>query len=153
MKMPRKTGGVRENDHMITTRRSFVGSAAALTLAPIARPRAQGRPKITIGVLTDLSGTYRDNTGPTSLAATQLAVEEMKSQLDCDVEVISADHQNKPDVAAGIARQWVDRGVGFAAGVAAFPVGLAGAQGGEEEGKRKFDASVTGCSLTEVQDR
>ena len=101
---------------MISTRRTLLGSAAALSLAPRAS-RAQGRAKIVIGVLTDLSGTYRDNTGPTSLAATQMAVNEMKTHLDCDVEVISADHQNKPDVAASIARQWFDSGVDVAADV------------------------------------
>jgi branched-chain amino acid transport system substrate-binding protein len=149
--MPRKAGGVRENDHMITTRRTFVGSAAALTLAPIARPRAQGRPRIKIGVLTDLSGTYRDNTGPTSLAATQLAVEEMKSELDCDVEVISADHQNKPDVAAAIARQWFDSGVDVAADVPTSSVALAVAQVAKEKDKLMLNASATVASLTDDQ--
>jgi branched-chain amino acid transport system substrate-binding protein len=59
---------------MISTRRSLIGGAAALSLAPVGRSHAQARSKITIGVLTDLSGTYRDNTGPTSVAATQMAV-------------------------------------------------------------------------------
>src|SRR3954453_16726835 len=151
MKMPRKTGGVRENDHMITTRRSFVGSAAALTLAPIARPRAQGRPKIVVGVLTDLSGTYRDNTGPTSLAATQLAVDEMRPHLDCDVEVISADHQNKPDVAASIARQWFDGGVDVAADVPTSSVALAVAEVAKDKDKIMLNASATVSSLTDEQ--
>src|ERR1700716_3201850 len=113
---------------MNSTRRILIGGAAALSLAPMARLRAQARPKITIGVLTDLSGTYRDNTGPTSLAATQLAVEEMRSHLDCDVEGISAAHQNKPDVAASIARQWFDAGVDIAADVPTSSVALAVAQ-------------------------
>ena len=88
---------------MHSTRRTLIGGAAALSLAPMTRLRAQGRTKLTIGVLTDLSGTYRDNTGPLSVAATRMAVAEMASQLDCDVDVIAADHQNKPDVAASIA--------------------------------------------------
>src|ERR1700734_72203 len=94
-----------ENDTMISTRRTLLGGAAALSLVPTIRPRAQGRPKVVIGVMTDLSGTYRHNTGPLSLAATQLAVEEARPHLDFDVEVISADHHNKPDVAVSIARQ------------------------------------------------
>ncbi len=136
---------------MISTRRTLLGGAAALTLAPAARLRAADRPKITIGVLTDLSGTYRDNTGPTSLAATQLAVEEMMPHLDCDVEVISADHQNKPDVAAGIARQWFDAGVDVAADVPTSSVALAVAQVAREKDKLMLNASATVASLTDAQ--
>jgi branched-chain amino acid transport system substrate-binding protein len=136
---------------MLSTRRTIIGGAAALSLAPVSRPRAQARTKITIGVLTDLSGTYRDNTGPTSLAATRLAVEEMKSHLDCDVEVISADHQNKPDVAASIARQWFDSGVDVAADVPTSSVALAVAQVAKEKDKLMLNASATVSSLTDDQ--
>jgi branched-chain amino acid transport system substrate-binding protein len=136
---------------MISTRRTLIGGAAALAVAPMSRPRAQGRVKLTIGVLTDLSGTYRDNTGPTSLAATQLAVDEMKPHLDCDVEVISADHQNKPDVAASIARQWFDNGVEVAADVPTSSVALAVAQVAKEKDKIMLNASATVSSLTDEQ--
>lgn len=136
---------------MISTRRTLIGGAAALSLMPTIRARAQGRPKIVIGVLTDLSGTYRDNTGPTSLAATQLAVDEMRSHLDCDVEVISADHQNKPDVAASIARQWFDKGVDVAADVPTSSVALAVAQVAKEKDKIMLNASATVSSLTDDQ--
>ena len=50
---------------MPLSRRSLIGSAAALGSLPAIRARAQTKPVISIGVLTDLSGTYRDNTGPT----------------------------------------------------------------------------------------
>lgn len=136
---------------MISTRRTLVGGAAALSLAPLASLRAQGRTKLTIGVLTDLSGTYRDNTGPTSLAATQLAVEEMRSHLDCDVAVISADHQNKPDVAISIARQWFDSGVDVAADVPTSSVALAVAEVAKEKDKLMLNASATVSSLTDSQ--
>jgi branched-chain amino acid transport system substrate-binding protein len=136
---------------MQASRRTILSAATALGLTPIARPRAQGRTKLTIGVLTDLSGTYRDNTGPTSLAATQLAVEEMKSHLDCDVEVISADHQNKPDVAASIARQWFDGGVDVAADVPTSSVALAVAEVAKEKDKLMLNASATVSSLTDQQ--
>jgi branched-chain amino acid transport system substrate-binding protein len=136
---------------MISTRRTLIGGAAALSLAPMTGLRAQGRTKLTIGVLTDLSGTYRDNTGPLSLAATKLAVAEMKSHLDCDVEVISADHQNKPDVAASIARQWFDSGVDVAADVPTSSVALAVAQVAKEKDKLMLNASATVSSLTDEQ--
>src|ERR1700678_1444089 len=98
----------REKHPMSISRRGLLGSAAALSSVPLIRPRAQGKPAIKLGVLTDLSGTYRDNTGPTSVAAAQLAIDEMRSHISFDVALISADHQNKPDVAATIARQWFD---------------------------------------------
>jgi len=136
---------------MITTRRTLLGGAAALTLAPVTRLRAQSRPKITIGVLTDLSGPYRDNTGPTSVAATRLAVDEMRSHIDCDVEVISADHQNKPDVAASIARQWFDSAVDVAADVPTSSVALAVAEVAKEKNKLMLNASATAAALTDEQ--
>ncbi len=136
---------------MAFTRRTLLGGAAALSAAPIIRARAQSRPKIVIGVLTDLSGTYRDNTGPTSLAATQLAVEEMRPHVDFDVEVISADHQNKPDVAASITRQWFDQGVDVAADVPTSSVALAVAQVAREKDKIMLNASATVAALTDEQ--
>src|SRR3978361_846480 len=125
---------------MISTRRTLLSGAAAISLAPMTRLRAQARQKVTIGVLTDLSGTYRDNTGPTSLAATQLAVDAMRSHLDCDVEIVSADHQNKPDVAASIARQWFDGGVDIAADVPTSSVALAVGQIAKEKDKFVLNA-------------
>jgi branched-chain amino acid transport system substrate-binding protein len=133
---------------MTPTRRTLLCGTAALTLAP---RRARARTRITIGVLTDLSGTYRDNTGPTSVAATQLAVDEMKPHLDCDVEVIAADHQNKPDVAASIARQWFDGDVDVAADVPTSSVALAVAQVAKEKDKLMLNASATVASLTDAQ--
>ena len=133
---------------MQLSRRNLLGSAAALSSLPVARVRAQAKPKITIGVLTDLSGTYRDNTGPTSVAATQLAVDEMRSHIDFDVEVISADHQNKPDVAASLARQWFDQGVDVAADVPTSSVALAVAQVAKEKDKMMLNASATVAALT-----
>lgn len=136
---------------MKLTRRTLVGSAAALSIAPLAPVRAQARPKITIGVLTDLGGTYRDNTGPTSVAATQLAVEEMRPHVNFDIEVISADHQNKPDIAASIARQWFDQGVDIAADVPTSSVALAVAQVARDKDKMMLNASATVAALTDDQ--
>src|SRR5271156_6933853 len=64
---------------------------------------------VKIGVLTDLSGPAATATGPGSVAAAQMAVEDFGGQvLGKPITVISADHQIKPDVAAGTARQWND---------------------------------------------
>ncbi len=98
---------------MALTRRAVLTAAAATAASaavPLRRPRAQAADTIRIGVLTDLSGNYRDVTGPTSVACAQLAVEEFtKANPGIKVEVVSGDHLNKPDVAATIVRQWFDR--------------------------------------------
>ncbi len=92
------------------SRRTLTAAAAALPVAALTRAaRAQGsRPVIKIGVLNDMSGPYRDATGQGSVACVQQAVRQFSSTA-FDVQVIAADHQNKPDVGAAIARQWFDR--------------------------------------------
>ena len=90
---------------MILTRRKVLGSAAATTL-PLHRARAQ--PIIRTGIMNDQSGVYRDLTGPTSVACTHQAIQEWGDH-GFKVEVVVADHQNKPDLAASIAKQWFDQ--------------------------------------------
>jgi branched-chain amino acid transport system substrate-binding protein len=64
---------------------------------------------VKIGVLTDLSGPAASATGPGSVAAAQMAVDDFGGKvLGKPITLISADTQNKPDIAAGIARQWYD---------------------------------------------
>src|SRR6266516_5492713 len=62
-----------------------------------------------IGILNDMSGLYSDITGPGSVVAAKMAVEDFGvAQKGLKVEIVSADHQNKPDVGTSIARQWID---------------------------------------------
>ena len=64
---------------------------------------------VRIGVLTDLSGPYADSGGRGSVVAAQMAVKDFGGTVKGKpIDVISADHQNKPDVAATIARRWFD---------------------------------------------
>lgn len=64
---------------------------------------------VRIGVLTEMSGVYADLAGPGSVLAAQMAVEDFGGRVDGKpIEVISADHQNKADVGAAIARKWYD---------------------------------------------
>jgi branched-chain amino acid transport system substrate-binding protein len=63
---------------------------------------------IRIGVLNDMSSVYADFQGPGSVVAAQLAVEDFAKQSKRKVEVLSADHQNKPDVGAATAGRWFD---------------------------------------------
>src|ERR1700748_3990006 len=80
----------------------------ALTLAAGAPVLAQDK-VVKIGALSDQSGLYADLGGPGSTLAAQMAVEDSGlAAKGWKIDVISADHQNKPDIATNIARQWVD---------------------------------------------
>ena len=64
---------------------------------------------VKIGVMTDMAGLYSDISGAGSVLAVQMAVEDSGlRQKGWTIEVISADHQNKPDIATSLARQWAD---------------------------------------------
>ena len=80
----------------------------ALTLGMTAGAMAQDK-TAKIGVLTDLSGLYADLGGQGSIVAAEMAVEDsgMKAK-GWKIDVISADHQNKPDIATAITRRWID---------------------------------------------
>ena len=85
--------------------------AVIMACASSSPGRAQEWPvKLKIGVLTDLSGSFADFAGKGSVVATQMAVDDcLKAECKgMQIEVVSADHQNKADVAVGIARRWVD---------------------------------------------
>lgn len=72
--------------------------------------RADESLPLKIGVLTDMTGPYGDAAGAGSVAAAHLAVEDFGPRvLRRPIEIISADHQNRPDVASDIARRWFDR--------------------------------------------
>jgi branched-chain amino acid transport system substrate-binding protein len=92
---------------MTLTRRTIM---AATAIAAVPRVGCGQTPTIKIGVLNDQSGPYRDDGGPTGVVCTKQALEDFGvSGKGWNVEVIAADHQNKPDVGVTIARQWFDR--------------------------------------------
>jgi len=106
---------------------------------------------VKIGVLSDMSGLYADIGGPGSVAAAKMAVEDYlkasKSQLK--VEVVSADHQNKPDVGSSIARKWYDaEGVDMIADVPTSSVALAVNQVAKEKGKAFVNSGAGSSDLT-----
>ncbi|MGY3603330.1 ABC transporter substrate-binding protein [Bradyrhizobium neotropicale] len=73
---------------------------------------AQEPGPLRLGVLTDMSSLYADVTGPGSLLAAKMAVEDFQAsphKMTRPIEVISGDHMNKADLAANIAREWIDR--------------------------------------------
>jgi branched-chain amino acid transport system substrate-binding protein len=96
---------------MTLSRRSMLTAAAASALTVPALPRAARAQAATIkiGVLNDQSGPYTNTGGITSVICAKQAVEEYAKSNGLNVEVISADHQNKPDLAVSITREWFDR--------------------------------------------
>jgi len=84
-------------------------AALLLVLAAVPSAWAGDPPPLRIGVLTDMNGPYGDAAGPGSLVAARLAVAEFgPTVLGRKIEILGADHQNKPDVGVGIARAWFD---------------------------------------------
>ncbi len=88
-------------------RRQVLGGGAALAMVSTAL-RAQTARPLKIGVLNDMSGLYADYQGIGSVIAAQMAVDDFSKKLGVPVEIVSADHQNKVDVGAAIARRWFD---------------------------------------------
>ena len=88
-------------------RRHFLAGAAAAPLA-VRAAFAQATKPLKIGILNDLSSVYADYQGFGSVVAAKLAVEDWSQRSGVPVEIVYADHQNKPDVGAGIARKWFD---------------------------------------------
>ena len=96
------------------SRTGLVSAALACALLAMASAQAQrdgaaiSDGVVRIGVLGDY-GSGRDLGGPGSVTAAKLAAEDFHNKvLGKPIEIISADHQNKPDIAVGIARQWFD---------------------------------------------
>ncbi len=91
---------------MPISRRHLIAAAASGALAgpALVRPARAATP-VKVGILNDQSGVYADFGGKWSVAAAHMAAEDFGgSVLDRAVQIVDADHQNKPDVASGIAR-------------------------------------------------
>ena len=85
------------------------GVSAAAMIASAASAQGISDDKVKIGVLTDMSGTYSDLAGAGAVAAAEMAIEDFGGTVaGAPIELVSADHQNKADIAANTARQWGD---------------------------------------------
>jgi branched-chain amino acid transport system substrate-binding protein len=137
---------------MTIERRSVLaatGGAAAFGALPWSSARAQAANTIKIGLLSDMSGPYRDLNGPNSIAATRLAMQEMAAARGLNVELVVADHQNRPDVGVNITRQWFDRdGVDMVLNLAASSVALAVSELAREKNKVAIATSTATSDLT-----
>ncbi len=117
----------------------FFAAVAACSLLLAAPASAQG---VKIGVLNDQSGVYADYGGKYSVEAAKMAIEDFGGEvLDQKIELVTADHQNKPDLATSIARRWYDAdGVDMITELTTSSVALAVQELSKE--KRKIDIVV-----------
>jgi branched-chain amino acid transport system substrate-binding protein len=129
---------------MICNGRTIQLAAAAIVACGIlAGASAQG---VKIGVLNDQSGTFADYGGKGSVEAAKMAIDDFGgSVLGRQIELVSADHQNKPDLASAIARRWYDaEGVDMITDLTLSSVALAVQQIAAE--KKKIDIVVGGLT-------
>ncbi len=135
---------------MATRRRVIGGMAATAAALPAWRGSAQGKP-LRIGVLADLSGPYADSGGPGSVTAARLAAQDFGPLAGRTVEIVAGDTQNKPDIAANIARGWFDSdGVSAITDLPVTPIALA-----VQEVARQKNRSVmiTGAAASDITNR
>ena len=133
----------------------FAGSLA-FALAALVGTAAHAQNPITVklGVMSDMSSLYADIGGPGSVVAAKMAVEDFNPAAhNMKVEIVSADHQNKPDVGSSIARQWFD--VDHVDAIVDVPTFERGAGGErrharEEQGLPDFRLRLLGPHRTEM---
>src|SRR3954453_22855857 len=113
---------------MPISRRALLGMAGVVASLPISRIRTQQpRQTIRIGVLTDLSGPFRDITGETSVICAHQALTDFGvAGTTFNIEIISGDHKNNPKLGTDTARRWIEQdGVDVIADVPNSDVALA----------------------------
>ena len=127
--------------------------AIMLAAAGLASHAAQAQEKVVIGYISDLSGLYADLEGKGGQAAIQMAIDDMGGKvLGQPVQILSVDHQNKPDIAASKAREWIDTAgatmifAGTNSGVA-----LATAKVAQEKKRVFFTNGAATSALTNAQ--
>ena len=135
---------------MVTRRQLIQGGSAIVGLrAAPAMAAPVGAKTIRIGVLNDQSNIYADMGGPGSAVAARLAVTDSGlREKGWVTEVLVADHQNKPDLAASIARQWFDSGVDALADVTNSAAALAVSQIAREKNKVMLASGAATSDLT-----
>ena len=116
----------------------------------MASPALAQQITVKAGVLNDRSGLYADLSGEGSVLAARMAVEDFKAaDKGIKVEIVSADHQNKPDVGSTIARQWYDQdGVDVILDVPTSSVALAVHQITKEKNKIHINSGAASSDIT-----
>jgi branched-chain amino acid transport system substrate-binding protein len=125
-------------------------SLAALAAALACGSAQAQQLNVKIGVMSDMSSLYADIGGPGSVAAAKLAVADFqKDHPNVKVEIVSADHQNKPDVGSGIVNKWFDsEGVDMVIDVPNSGVALATSQVASQKNKLFIVSGAAASDLT-----
>src|ERR1700730_4370848 len=128
---------------------AILGAAATLVLSASASAEISGD-VIKLGVLNDMSGLYADITGAGSVEAARMAIADFGGNVNRKkIELISADHQNKPDIGSAIATQWFDNdGVDAIVDVPTSSVALAVQQIARTKGKVFLISGAASSDLT-----
>jgi len=133
------------------TRRLGAAATFAAAVMLLGTAHAQiAKDTIKIGVLADMSSLYADLGGPGSVEAAKMAVEDFGGSVGGKkIEVVSGDHQNKPDVGASIARQWFDQnGVDMITDLTTSSVALAVQEVAREKNKVILITGAASSDLT-----
>ncbi len=127
--------------------------AGAIAVLALAATGAQAQEKVKIGFVTDLSSLYADLEGKGGATAIQMAIDDFGGKvLGQPIELLTADHQNKADIAASKAREWIDTaGVTMVFGGTNSGVALATAKVAEEKKRVYFNNGAGSSVLTNEQ--
>lgn len=133
--------------------KSLKKTAAAILVSSVIAGAAQAEisnDEVRIGYLADMSGTYRDLSGPGGLEALNMAIEDFGGTVDGKkIVAFNADDLNKPDVGANTVRQWIDeRNVDMVTGMVASSVVLAAAKVIEQGDKLALISGAAASSIT-----
>ncbi|HEX3063671.1 MAG TPA: ABC transporter substrate-binding protein [Usitatibacter sp.] len=133
----------------MTFKMKTLAAAALMALAGAAQAQISGN-VVKIGVLNDQSGLYADLGGQGSVVAAKMAVEDFKAkQKGLNVEIVSADHQNKPDVGTQIVSRWIDsEGVDAIVDVPTSSVALAVNEVVRQKNRVFIDSGAASSDLT-----
>jgi branched-chain amino acid transport system substrate-binding protein len=127
-----------------------VSAALLISLAPFA---ARAADKVVIGDIDDMSGVYADVNGPRAVEGIKMAIADFGgSALGQPIELLTADHQNKPDIGGSKFREWADtKGLTMLLGGSNTGVSLAMAPVAKERRIPFFAIGAGGASLTGLQ--
>lgn len=132
-------------------KKQLAAAIALLSAIPFAAQAQVTNSVVKIGVLTDMSGTYSDLSGPGAVVATKMAIDDFMAneKPNFKVEMVTADHQNKADIASNKAREWFERdGVDVATELVTTSVALAVMKVAKEKDKIALVNGTASATIT-----
>jgi branched-chain amino acid transport system substrate-binding protein len=135
-------------------RNPFIATAIGLGILALgAASAAQAQEKVRIGFITDMSGLYADLEGKNAAMAIQMAIDDFGGKVNGQpVELLTADHQNKADIAASKAREWIDtQGLSMVFSGTNSGTALATAKVATEKKRVHFNNGAASSALTNEQ--